>query len=97
MRPMSLVPTVLAAVVLTLAAPTAARACLDGEAESAYDLGHTLAFRGIDTHAAREVAPHLGTCFAIGYREGRLQRLLRTSQPHPPRAGLVRPRRTDRG
>lgn len=69
-----------------------AAACHEGPRGAAYDLGHRLAFRGTPTTAAAEVARPLATCFAIGYREGTLQRLLRSSQPNPPRTTLQRPR-----
>lgn len=76
---------------------SAAMACSTGARGQAYDLGHQLAFTGIDTTPADEVGTALRTCFAIGYREGRLQRLLRTSQPNPPTFQAVRPRNTQKG
>lgn len=77
---------------LCFAAHQASAACSTGPTGNAYQLGHDLAFKGVPTSAAAEVSDRLATCFAIGYREGTLQRLLRTSQPHPPSTRLVRPR-----
>lgn len=59
-------------------------ACNEGDSGSAYRLGHDLALHGVDTTARREVADDLATCFVIGYREGRLQRLLRAAQRSEP-------------
>lgn len=80
-----------------LVAQQATAACSVGQSGQAYQLGHDLAFQGVSTTAAREVEEGLATCFVIGYREGTLQRLLRTSQPTPPRSRLVRPRNAQRG
>ncbi|WP_172330543.1 hypothetical protein [Mangrovicoccus sp. HB161399] len=78
---------------LALAAGTAAATCSEGRAGQAYQLGESLARQGVPTSARSEVEPSYATCFAIGYREGTLQRLLRTSQPSPPASALPqRPR-----
>lgn len=82
---------------IALTAFPAIAACSTGDPGRAYDLGLDLAFRGVDTSAAREVGPDSATCFVLGYREGTLQRLLRTSQPHPPQTVLRRPRNVAKG
>ncbi len=77
-----------------LAAAPAVSACSEGGAGQAYHLGEQLARQGVPTSARAEVEPPFATCFAIGYREGMLQRLLRTSQPKPPASLPQRPRKS---
>lgn len=87
----------LPALCLTLLAGPALAVCHEGPTGAAYDLGQSLAFQGVPTTAAQEVAEPLHFCFAAGYREGTLQRLIRTSQPNPPMQRAVRPRTAHAG
>ncbi len=80
---------------LALAAGIAVAGCSEGGAGDAYHLGESLARKGVTPAPRDAVAAPFATCFVIGQREGRLQRLLMTSQPNPPRAALPqRPRRS---
>ena len=88
-------PAIYALASMAMAVPAYA-VCNDGPTGAAYDLGFEVSFDGLAELPIGAWPNSERFCYIVGQREGRLQRLLIVSQPHPPQitpaAEVLRPR-----
>lgn len=93
-------PMICALASLGLAAPALA-VCNDGPTGAAYTAGFEVSYDGLAEPSIVAWPNSERFCYIVGLREGRLQRLLLVSQPHPPQIPpmiqVLRPRTAQAG